>query len=89
MFFNFKGSPKSMKGQIDEVSELKYSYRKSVHVNIQQVDRNSKRKYPNKILNFTFQISPKASTIFQGGDRPLAIAIKPTSPECLLCYQNP
>ena len=28
--------------------------------------KNSKRKYPNNISNFTFQISLTASTIFQG-----------------------
>ena len=55
MFLTLKVHQKVWKDKIDEVSELKNSYRKSVHVNIQQVDGNSKRKYPNK--NFKFHIS--------------------------------
>ena len=71
MFLTLKVHRKE-KDEIDEVSELiiiKNMQKSSMCIT--QVHENSKRKYPNSISNFTFQISLTASTIFQGDDQPL------------------
>ena len=57
MFSAYKVLENREKDEIDEVSVLTYSYRKSVRINIHKVHGNGKWKYPNKISNFIFHIS--------------------------------